>query len=456
MNHQSKLFVFATLLTSTAAMLAVGWKMAPQAIQSSAQKQDIENKSVDEEVDKDELAFDQNLAALRQLVAKGDNSKIAEMKRQCDEKASDSNLQNLANAWKGSTLIMESQPLFQAGNWQAGLKPWNEGLHLFREVDKANGSVLVSKRIAFESLAVWSYEQDPKKAIEIAQWGVDGMIKVLDSRTNVWTKLPLPLRLQTLSSSIKAAIKIEDPVSEKRFLDSMIELAPDDPATMAAKKLVVGGKELGNSTTQVERFDMLVREDFFDGVFENDREAFDRAMNLCKTKLKEKPDDSEAMVWLGSGLLFESGSIDKAGNEKKAAEAWDQGITMMHKACASAPDDINVLIPRAATLIGIGRIVKMKESERIALLNLAVYDYEHSLDLQKSYFDNLSSHARGELLFGLADGWHQLNNSEKANSYFNRVIENEPDSEQAKLSKLFLEGKLSPAALKNRNCAGCH
>jgi hypothetical protein len=48
-----------------------------------------------------------------------------------------------------------------------------------------------------------------------------------------------------------------------------------------------------------ERFDELVRDDFFSGK----PELFDRAMKLCEQTLAKNPARAQAMVWHGSGLI---------------------------------------------------------------------------------------------------------------------------------------------------------
>src|SRR4051794_18787746 len=50
---------------------------------------------------------------------------------------------------------------------------------------------------------------------------------------------------------------------------------------------------------RIERFDFLVREDFFAGLA-GDREKFQRAMKLCEDTLAKNPKHADAMVWHGS------------------------------------------------------------------------------------------------------------------------------------------------------------
>jgi hypothetical protein len=73
--------------------------------------------------------------------------------------------------------------------------------------------------------------------------------------------------------------------------------------------------------------------------------------------------------------------------------------------------------------------------------------------LQKSHFARLSDHAKGELLFGLADGWSRAGDPEKARGYFKRLTEDAPKSGRVAYSQAWLDGK-PPAEVGP--CVGCH
>ncbi len=68
------------------------------------------------------------------------------------------------------------------------------------------------------------------------------------------------------------------------------------------------------------RFDMLVRSDFFAG-FAGDRERLARAMATCERYLAENPAHAEALVWHGSGLLFQAGRRLRAGRAPEWRDA---------------------------------------------------------------------------------------------------------------------------------------
>jgi hypothetical protein len=124
----------------------------------------------------------------------------------------------------------------------------------------------------------------------------------------------------------------------------------------------------------------------------------------------------------------------------------------MNRAVALAPDDVAVRIPRGATLFEASRHVPdPKQAE--GLVRIAVEDYEHVLKLQQAYFGKLSDHAKGELLFGLADGWARLGDKEKAAQYFTRLTADASASGRAKYAKAWLAG--DPPKDPGR-CIGCH
>src|ERR1044071_8407868 len=150
---------------------------------------------------------------------------------------------------------------------------------------------------------------------------------------------------------------------------------------------------------QRERFDFLVREDFFAGMA-GDKEALARGMKTCEEALAKNPRHAEALVWHGGGLVFISGQYFQKGDVGKGMELWTRGLKEMDDAVALDPDSVGVLIPRGSTLINASRFMKPDEMAR-PHLQKGLNDYEKVLQMQKSYFARLSGHARGELLYGL-------------------------------------------------------
>jgi hypothetical protein len=88
------------------------------------------------------------------------------------------------------------------------------------------------------------------------------------------------------------------------------------------------------------------------------------------------------------------------------------------------------------------------------LLKQGLMDYEKVYALQSLYFDTLSGHSRGELLFGLAEGFLRAGNETKARMYFEKLAAAGPECGHYTEAKAWLEtGKLDP---KRVACTGCH
>ena len=200
-----------------------------------------------------------------------------------------------------------------------------------------------------------------------------------------------------------------------------------------------------------ERLELKVRADFFAGL-EGDAVAFARAMKTCDDILATRPDDPEALVWRGSGRLWEAGLAYRKGDFQNGRALWDRALGEMDRAVAVAPDAIGVRIPRGAALLGAAPHVPDPAASR-SLYERAAADYETTLRLQEPTLAKLSTHAREELFFGLADVQAHLGDKAKARSYFERLVRDCPDSQLVPYAQAWLSG--SPPDSRPR-CAGCH
>ncbi|MGB7622533.1 MAG: hypothetical protein WBN92_09310 [Terriglobia bacterium] len=207
----------------------------------------------------------------------------------------------------------------------------------------------------------------------------------------------------------------------------------------------------GSHPQERMRFDNQVRELFFSG-YAGDQASLDRGMKLCEDELAKNPKHSEAMVWHGAGLVFLSGQVFRKGDFKQGLAMRGRGLKEMDDAVALLPGSVEVLIPRGAVLLSSSRYVRDLEAAK-AMLKKGVDDYEKALEIQGPIFLQLPLHSRGELLFGLAEGWHRLGNPEKARSYFTRTAEDAAGSGRDKQAQEFLDKGTLP---EDTNCVGCH
>lgn len=200
------------------------------------------------------------------------------------------------------------------------------------------------------------------------------------------------------------------------------------------------------------RFDTVVRTDFFAG-FGGDLARLERAMDACERTLAENPKHAEALVWHGAGLAFRGGVAFQQGDSQTGMELWARGLKEMDDAVAIAPDNVGVRIPRGAMLLTATR--NLQPAMAKPLIEKAVGDYEKTLELQSSYFQTLGDHPKGELLFGLAEGYSRLGQLDKARTYFERLTNDAPNSGQAPKAKEWLAtGTLPPNS--GLGCVGCH
>ena len=201
-----------------------------------------------------------------------------------------------------------------------------------------------------------------------------------------------------------------------------------------------------------QRFDYLVRADFFAGAAGDDARLA-KVMAICENALEQNPNHAEAHVWHGAGLLVRAGRAFQAGDTAAGGPLFDRGVKEMNDAAALAPDNPGVLIPRGAVLLEATR--NMPPPIATPLLESALRNYEHALDVQGAAFNTLGDHAKGELLFGLAEGWSRLGDVIKARRYFDRLIADAPTSGQTSKARAWIETGTVPTA-SGAQCVGCH
>jgi len=201
-----------------------------------------------------------------------------------------------------------------------------------------------------------------------------------------------------------------------------------------------------------QRFDMTVRSDFFAG-FAGDDARLKKGMDACEQTLAGNPKHAEALVWHGSGLAFEAGQAFRKGDAQTGGELWDRGMREMDAAVSLEPDNVGVRIPRGALLLQATRFMQPEMTR--PLIEKAIGDYEHVLELQSSYFSTLGDHPKGELLFGLAEGYSRLGQLDKARMYFERLTSDAPTSGQTPKAKQWLADGTLPKA-QGLGCVGCH
>ena len=238
-----------------------------------------------------------------------------------------------------------------------------------------------------------------------------------------------------------------------RVLALTLSLLVTAVAVLALLSAVTPWEAAGQSPAAPERFDYVVRDDFFAGL-RGDAARLARAMKVCEDLLAKNPRHAEALVWHGAALLIQAGQAFQRGEPDTARALSNRGVGEMEAAVSMAPADPGVLVPRGAVLSAAARNVR--DSERAAaFLRTAVGDYEKAVAVQAPAFSQMSEHARGELLGGLADGWQRLGDEDRARGYLTRMVAELPGSPYAEAATKWLANKPLRGG-PNVTCVGCH
>jgi len=201
-----------------------------------------------------------------------------------------------------------------------------------------------------------------------------------------------------------------------------------------------------------QRFDYLVRADFFAGMA-GDETRLQKVVDVCERALAQNPRHPEAMVWHGAAAIVRAAQAFRKGDAAAGQPLFERGVTEMTTAVAIAPDNPGVLIPRGAVLFEATR--SMPPGAARPMLESAIANYERALEVQGPTFAALGDHAKGELLFGLAEGWSRAGDADKARRYFERLIAEAPASGQTAKAREWMATGIVPKA-SGATCVGCH
>jgi tetratricopeptide (TPR) repeat protein len=225
-----------------------------------------------------------------------------------------------------------------------------------------------------------------------------------------------------------------------------------DARTDAVDRLPVRYLVAAGVALRAQRFDDIVRADFFAGM-SGDVARFDHAMQTCEDALMSNPKNASALVWHGAGLLVRSGVAFRAGKADDGLELRIRAMREMNEAVAMTPEDVQVLMPRAAILVSSARFSPNEQARDMA--RIAAADYEKVLVIEAPYASRIGTHGRGELLGGLATAYRLLGDTEKATSYLERISKELPGTAYDQKAQRWL-ADLSAVPKEDRFCLGCH
>jgi tetratricopeptide (TPR) repeat protein len=217
--------------------------------------------------------------------------------------------------------------------------------------------------------------------------------------------------------------------------------------TFLALAAIVGAQSPG--TVRSAGTDLL-------GGLVGDMVRFERGMRTLDEILSKNPNDIEAKVLHGNGVMARAGEAFKAGDNEKAIQLWQSGMDEMAQAVDAAPDNIFVRARRGVFMITASRNTPPPIAK--PLLETAVTDFGKVLQIREKEHTlaERSVHQRGELLTSLADGWDRLGDKEKARGYFERITNDLKGTVYETRANAWLQNKPEAKATDFFACTGCH
>jgi len=217
--------------------------------------------------------------------------------------------------------------------------------------------------------------------------------------------------------------------------------------TLLALAAVVGAQ--GPGTVRSAGTDLL-------GGLVGDMVRFERGMRTLDEILSKNPNDIEAKVLHGNGVMARAGEAFKVGDNEKAIQLWQTGLDEMAQAVNAAPDNVFVRARRGVFMISASRSTPPQMAK--PLLETAVADFERVLQIREKdhTLADRSVHQRGELLSSLADGWNRLGETEKARDYFVRITKDLKGTVYEQRANAWLENKPETRSADFFACTGCH
>jgi len=187
-----------------------------------------------------------------------------------------------------------------------------------------------------------------------------------------------------------------------------------------------------------------------------DMVRFERGMRTLEDLLAKNPNDLEAKVLHGNGVMARAGEAFKLGNNEKGIQLWQSGLDQMAQAVDAAPDNLFVRARRGVFMVTASRNTPPQMAR--PLLETAVADFGKVLEIREREHTlaERSVHQRGELLTSLADGWDRLGDKEKARGYFERISEDLKGTVYGTRANAWLENKPEAKAADFFACTGCH
>lgn len=184
-------------------------------------------------------------------------------------------------------------------------------------------------------------------------------------------------------------------------------------------------------------FIVKYRKEYF-AVFQGDFKRFRAAHAEIKAMVEKNPKDARAMVWFGNGQMVEAG-LALLSDKKKALEFWKESSKTLDKAVALTPEDPNIYMMRAATLIIAGEKFPTEFIDKTVWTRLRDDCEKFIKFIGPDRIPRTSIHLRGEAYGCLGVAQSKLGEREKAKRAFEMVIKLNPGTDYEKRAKAEIE-----------------
>jgi tetratricopeptide (TPR) repeat protein len=184
-------------------------------------------------------------------------------------------------------------------------------------------------------------------------------------------------------------------------------------------------------------FIVKYRKEYF-AVFQGDFKRFRAAHAEIKVMVEKNPKDARAMVWFGNGQMVEAG-LASLSDKKKALEFWKDSSKTLDNAVALTPEDPNIYMMRAATLIIAGEKFPTEFIDKTVWTRLRDDCEKFIKYIGPDRMPRTSIHLRGEAYGCLGVAQSKLGEHEKAKRAFEMVIKLNPGTDYEKRAKAEIE-----------------
>lgn len=180
-------------------------------------------------------------------------------------------------------------------------------------------------------------------------------------------------------------------------------------------------------------FIVQYRKEFF-AVFRGDLPRFEKALREIEAMAEANPQDSRALVWMGNGRMVQAGIALVAKKADEAKRLYAESNLYLDKAVRISPDDPNIYMMRAATLLLFHQRFPREWNDRSVYEKLRDDSVKFIAYIGPSRFSRTSIHLQGEALASLAIAYRELGLKSASERTWRKIIETLPETEYARKS----------------------